>query len=147
MNVLSQMLGGGRPQPWVSGQGYTYGAVVLSPADNMQAYVRITAMGGGAIDPSADTTNYRPYGARAIKSIQRGVSAVPSAAASVDITIAAVNVSRASVSYLGGMGLSNTGSRAEIPCLQLINSTTLRATTIYATTGNIPFGYEIVESY
>lgn len=127
MSAASDFMGGSA-KIWTSGVTYKQGAIVLSPADNYQAYVRITAAGSGATDPSSDTTNYRPFGARAIRSIQRGTISVTAGASSGTATINSVNTARSEVAYLGGIGLNQAGSLAVIGRLSLTNSTTVTAT-------------------
>ena len=126
MNSLSQILGGGVAKPWVPNRPYQQGAVVLSPADNYQAYVRIGAAGSGATDPASDTANYRPFGGRAIKSIQRGEVAIACSASVGTATISAVNPAKAILMPLGGMGA--LGTSVDIARLSLTNSTTVTAT-------------------
>lgn len=124
MSTLSQFAGG-VPPVWVSNTTYTQGRVVRSPID-WQEYVRITN-GAGTTDPSADTTNYRPTGGRAIKSLQTGVISIPTGGATTTATatIAAVNTSKYLLINLGGGTSGNGGARAT---LVLTNSTTITAT-------------------
>lgn len=144
MSSLSQFFGGG-PQVWVSGTTYTIGTVLLSPADNYQQYVRITN-GAGTTDPASDATNYRPFGARAIKSIQRGVISM-SSASSASATVTAVNPSRAELTLLGVTTTDNTVSQDRWLCrLELTNSTTVSAVKIPAV-GTYNVAWQLVEYY
>ncbi|WP_440110329.1 hypothetical protein [Acidovorax sp. BL-A-41-H1] len=123
MSNLSQFFAGGEPPYWVSGSTYSQGRIVRSPADQ-QRYVRIVA-GAGTTDPSADSTNWRPDGMSAIKSIQRGVLSA-SGAASATATISSVNVSK---SILIDLGQTASGTGVNVCArLELTNSTTLTAT-------------------
>lgn len=98
MTAASELLGGsGDPAYWVSGTTYAIGKTVRSPTDH-QRYVRIVA-GAGTTDPASDTTNWRPDGGRAIRSIQRGVTT--STGSPMSITIAAVNTAKTELRFLG----------------------------------------------
>lgn len=147
MSAASDFMGGSA-KIWTSGVTYKQGAIVLSPADNYQAYVRITAAGSGATDPSSDSTNYRPFGARAIKSIQRGTVTVVGGTAVGNATITSVNTAKAVVEYLGGIGLDVTVSAAYIPILSLTSATNVRATAPgNVVAGGIGVGYQVTEYY
>lgn len=147
MNSLSQFFGGSATI-WASGAVYQQGKIVLSPADNYQQYVRVTAAGSGATDPSSDSTNYKPFGARAIKSIQRGTVTVVGGTAVGNATITAVNTAKSIVEYLGGMGVDSTATAAWIPILSLTSGTNVRATAPgNVSAGGIPVGYQVVEYY
>lgn len=126
MSNLSQFFGGGA-RVWVSGTTYAIGNVVLSPADNYQQYVRITN-GAGTTDPANDATNYRPFGARAIKSIQRGVITIPGATLSASATISAVDPGKTIVFSLGHSAQSAAaeGWITDV-FLSLANGTTITA--------------------
>lgn len=145
MNSLAQILGGGKVPSWVSGRPYQQGQVVLSPADNYQPYVRVTAAGAGTTDPSADSTNYRPYGGRAIKSIQRGTISM-SNASSGTATISAVNTAKSVLHNLGGLAIVGT-SEADIQRLSLTNSTTVTASVRALTAGTYICNFQVVEYY
>lgn len=131
MSTASQFFssGGGDPKYWVSGTTYAAGNVARSPTDHRR-YVRITA-GAGTTDPASDTTNWRPDGGRAIKSIQRGVIAA-SSTTSAEAYISAVNTSKSEVAWLGSS--SSVGAR-----LTLTNSTTVRVDHGGGTTANTNF--------
>lgn len=94
MSRASDVLGAGAPV-WVAGKIYKSGDVLKSPADRYQLYVRTGPAGGGATDPANDAANYVPFGGRAIKSVQRGVSVAGS------VSISAINPGRSSVSLIG----------------------------------------------
>lgn len=126
MSRLDQFFGSG-PRVWVSGATYAIGNVLLSPADNYQQYVRITD-GAGATDPASDTTNYRPFGGRAKKSIQRGIITIASGASSGTATISAVTTSKSELRFLGWSG-SSTLASGHFPKLELTNGTTVTAST------------------
>lgn len=127
MSSISDYIGGD-VKVWVSGNQYKRGQIVLSPADNYQPWVRIAADGGGTTDPSADSANYRPFGARPIKSIQRGIIAFNTQQTQVDQAITAVNTSKSELRFLGFKvsGGSNPDI-AQAVMIQLLNSTTVRA--------------------
>ncbi|KRA13958.1 hypothetical protein [Acidovorax sp. Root568] len=145
MSAASDFMGGGG-KLWVSGVTYKQGQVVMSPADNYQAYVRVTAAGSGATDPSSDTTNYRPFGGRALKSLQRGVITIGASATSATATISAVVTGKSKLTWLGGLGIVNT-SEAGIPRIDLTNSTTITATTRGAAATNTQVGWQLEEFY
>lgn len=146
MSNASQFFSGGGATVWVSGRTYTIGNVVLSPADNYQQYVRITN-GAGTTDPASDTTNYRPYGGRAIKSIQRGTVAF-GANSSMTATISAVNTSKAEIAYLGFSMSGNIAEEVNIyPRLTLTNSTTITANRNGANTTNPTVSWQVTEYY
>ena len=143
MTRASDVLGTSAPV-WVSGRTYRPGDVIKAPADNYQPYVRVTAAGSGATDPSADTTNYKPFGARAIKSIQRGVQQMGSA--STTITISAVVTSKTILTLYGGLGV--VGGAAKMPSVTLTNSTTI--TLVFSATpadANNHLSWQVVEYY
>lgn len=144
MNSLTQIYGAGGTKTWVSGRVYQPGTILLSPADNYQAYVRVTAAGSGTTDPSSDTTNYRPFGARAIKSIQRGVQTMGTA--TTTITISAVVTSKTVLMLYGGLGA--VGGAAKMPSVTLTNSTTI--TLVFSATpgdSNNHLSWQVVEYY
>lgn len=123
MSNLSQFFSGG-PRVWVSGTTYAIGNIVLSPADNYQQYVRITN-GAGTTDPASDTTNYRPYGGRAIKSIQRGESTM--AAATLDVTVSSVNTAKAELHFCGySIGGATSDLARYEPIMSLTSATNIR---------------------
>lgn len=137
MSTASQFFssGGGDPKYWVSGTTYAAGNVARSPTDH-QRYVRIAA-GAGTTDPASDTTNWRPDGGRAIKSIQRGVVSV-SGSTSATATIAAVNSAKALLEFVGS-STQATGS------LSITNATTVRVDFAANTTANVSF--QVTEYY
>ncbi len=145
MSAASDVLGSGA-KPWVSGKTYKQGVVVLSPADNYQAYVRIGATGAGATDPASDTTNYRPFGGRAIKSIQRGEITIPNGQISNTATISAVNTAKSVLMHLGGIGTVGASSPDQAK-LTLTNTTTVTAAQRSAGSTVGVYAYQVVEYY
>lgn len=127
---------------WISGGSYTIGQQVISPTDYC-AYVRKTN-GTGATDPSSDTTNWQPSGARAIKSIQRGVIVVTGA--SNTATISSVNTNKSTLSFLGSDTNGSATNSVGPGRIELTNSTTVTATGYQSITG-ISVGYQITETY
>lgn len=146
MSKLSDFLGG-KPKVWVSGTTYALGEVVLSPANTYQAYTRIVA-GAGATDPSSDTTNWRPIGGRAIKSVQRGTLTLNSGSATADATITSVNMARCEVHFLGFTGGSSAAmTMINTPHLSLVSATAVRATRGFAVTETHNISWQVVEFY
>lgn len=117
---------GGNAEVWVSGKTYASGKIVLSPADRMQPYVRITAAGSGATDPSADSTNYAEFGGRSIKSIQRGTIALGTSDTSKAATIAAVNTGKSVLQHLGST-TNNDANNSDFVAIELTSSTAITA--------------------
>lgn len=146
MSVLTQFVGGAA-RVWVSGTSYLIGDVLLSPADNYQQYVRITN-GAGATDPSSDSTNYRPYGARAIKSTQRGtINASTGGTQNPTVTITSVNTAKAMLRMLGHVvTTSGTNFQDTLTRLTLTNSTTITMTRNNTTT-SMDVSWELTEFY
>lgn len=147
MSNITDFSGGKGAEPWVSGATYAVGKTVLSPANDYQPFVRIVA-GAGTTDPSADGTNWKPIGGRAIKSIQRGVISMPDGGSGGTIshtaTVTSVNTSKADLTYLGNNS-SGTGANS-LAYLQLTNSTTITATR--ATSGSATaVSWQLVEYY
>ena len=87
---LDSLLPGTAPL-WVSGDTYDQYQVVKSPAASGALYMRTTAAGSGATDPASDTTNYRPFIGRAIKSIQRGTITITNGTSTATATITSVD--------------------------------------------------------
>ena len=134
-------------QVWVSGTTYSLGAIVLSPAATYQAFVRVVA-GAGTTDPNADTTNWRPIGGRAIKSVQRGTLALNSGSATGDATITSVVTTKCELHMLGFTGGSSaTMTMINTPYLSLVNATTVRATRGFAVTETHNVSWQVVEYY
>lgn len=127
---------------WISGGSYTIGQQVISPADYC-AYVRKTN-GAGATDPSSDTTNWQPSGARARKSLQRITIVVAAGAASNTGAISSVNTAKTTIKLLGGnLGINDRAISCRV---ELTNATTVTAYSydaLYSTT----VGAEIEETY
>lgn len=130
-------------QMWVSGSGYYIGNMVVSPSDFCE-YIRKTD-GFGATDPSSDTTNWQPSGARARKSLQRITIAVGAGTGgSATGAISSVNTAKTTIKMLG---ISNSlNDRAINGRVELTDSTTVTAygfDSINAAT----VGAEIEETY
>lgn len=140
---LDALLGGARL--WVSGETVDQYEVVKSPADGGALYVRTTASGSGATDPASDTTNYRPFGARPIKSIQRGTITVTSAS-SATATITSVNTAKCELRMLG-YGVDSPGDHQYVPRLTLTNSTTITATRNVSDGISTTVSWELTEFY
>ena len=143
MTAASQILGGAYPL-WVSGATYRQYQVVQSPVDT-QLYCRTTAPGSGTTDPSADSSNYRAFGARPIKSIQRGalVVSVPSSYATGSATISAVNMQKTEVRFLGSYVASG---QIYFAGLYLSNSTTLTAS-VGSNATSVNISWELTEYF
>ncbi|WP_290906236.1 hypothetical protein [Aquabacterium sp.] len=140
---LSTVLGG-NPPLWVSGRTYGQWQIVRSPAD-YQLYVRITAAGSGATDPSADAVNYLPAGGRAPKSNQRGTITIASGAASATATVTAVVTGKSRLRRLG-YTFNGAGDQQVVPRLALTNTTTITATR-NGTTGDTVVSWELTEYF
>ena len=145
MSRASDVLGLSAPV-WLSGKTYYPGDVVKSPADRYQTYVRTSAAGSGTTDPSADTGNYTPFGARAIKSIQRGVMG-----GSTAVAITAVVPSKAELRYLGATGLwysSDAAHRGGITSkISLTNATTITSSLVGLENSSGTVSWELTEYY
>ena len=123
MSRASDLMGASAPA-WTSGKTYYPGDVLKSPADNYMPYVRVTAAGAGATDPSSDSTNYKPFGARAIKSTQRGTIICAGNALTGTATIAAVDTAKTQLRHLGAI---SGGDITDVVRLTLTNATTVTA--------------------
>lgn len=145
MSNLSQFAAGGAPQYWVSGTTYALGKTVRSPTDH-QLYVRIVA-GVGATDPANDTTNWRPDGGRAIKSIQRGVVGFFTNEISKTVTISAVNTAKTELRWLGGMSVENGSGFAIGSMVTLTNATTITVSFNSYANGHPSVSWELTEYY
>lgn len=126
MSRASDVMGANAPI-WLSGKVYKPGDVLKSPADRYQLYVRTSAAGSGTTDPSGDPGNYTPFGARAIKSIQRGVIILDDYVTTATATITPVNTGKAQLRHLGGTASDDDGLRAAMVSLVLTNATTVTA--------------------
>ena len=133
--------GSSRIPNWVSGGSYVVNDQVMSPITFL-AYVRKTN-GGGVTDPSADSTNWTPFGLT-IKSIQRGVISFNQVSSPGTATISSVNTSKSLIFYLGAHGSSGTAFFASIA---LTNSTTVTASASFAGAQTATIGYQVVEYY
>ena len=141
---LDSLLGGTAPL-WASGETYDQYQVVKSPAASGALYIRTTSAGSGATDPASDTTNYRPFGARAIKSIQRGTISITSAT-SATATITAVDTAKTELRWQG-YTVNNTGTHQHVPRITLTNTTTITATRDSSVADTTIVGFEITEYY
>ncbi len=139
MSSISDYIGN-NIKVWVSGTQYKRGQIVLSPADNYQAWVRIGADGGGTTDPAADSANYRPFGARPIKSIQRGVVI----GSQSSFTITAVDSNKSVLTWTGG-SFTNADGSIRVPQFQFTNSTTITVNGAPGLSGSA--SWQIVEYY
>ena len=146
MSNLSQFAAGGDPQYWVSGTTYALGKTVRSPSDH-QRYVRVVA-GAGTTDPASDSINWRPDGARAIKSIQRGFVDLLGGGATLSIsaTISAVNTAKSELRHLGHSSSYTSGASSRFS-LALTNSTTITATRTAGESGTGQLSWELTEYY
>lgn len=99
--------GGGAPEIWVSGKAYAQGDQAISPTD-WGVYIR-KAAGAGTTNPAADPVNWQPFGARAIRSIQRGTTTQSSG----PITVAAVNVAKTELRLLSSANVGIKTARLE----------------------------------
>lgn len=132
---------GGSSALWVSGNTYRVNDVARSPTD-WQTYVRITA-GAGTVDPESDSTNWRPNGARPIKSVQRG--AISATGLSTTVTITAVNTAKSELRYLGTSSSNGTFGETLVR-LALTNSTTITASRD-SSSGALTVSWELTEYY
>ena len=127
---------------WISGGSYTIGQQVISPTDYC-AYVRKTN-GTGATDPSSDTTNWQPSGARARKSLQRITIVVAANTHSNTGTISSVNTAKTTIKILGG---NNGVNDKAVNCrVELTNATTVTAYA-FDSINSTTIGAEIEETY
>lgn len=132
--------------PWVSGTTYAVNRVVTSPADNYQTYIRVVA-GAGTTDPSADATNWKPFGARAIKSIQRGTISMNRPDTVINATISSVVTGKSLLSKIGHQIASGPNNDIRIA---LTNATTITAYKPYiddTASVAVVVGWELVEYY
>lgn len=126
---LSDLLNGEAPV-WVSGKTYAAGQTVRAPGDWYFKYVRIAA-GAGATDPASDPTNWRPDGARPIKSTQRGVIQLASSVSAAAATIAAVVPGKTMLRFLG-VNVDDAQGSWGLAHIVLTNSTTITASRLQA---------------
>lgn len=88
------------------------------------------------------------FGGGGIKSIQRGVITITSGNTTATATITAVDTSKTELRFLGGSGTDGAGAVSNIPRVALTNSTTITATTGFATSGSGSFvSWELTEYY
>lgn len=135
---------GGNAEVWVSGKTYASGKIVLSPADRMQPYVRITAAGSGATDPSADSTNYAEFGGRSIKSIQRGTIALGVSDTSKAATITAVNTGKSVLQHLGST-TNNDVNNGDFVAIELTSSTAITASRNASLASSASVNWQLIE--
>lgn len=135
---------GGNAEVWVSGKTYASGKIVLSPADRMQPYVRITAAGSGATDPSADSTNYAAFGGRSIKSIQRGTIALGATDTSKAATITAVNTGKSVLQHLGST-TNNDVNNSDFVAIELTSSTAITASRNASLASSASVNWQLIE--
>lgn len=135
---------GGNAEVWVSGKTYASGKIVLSPADRMQPYVRITAAGSGATDPSADSTNYAAFGGRSIKSIQRGTITLGASDTSKAATITAVNTGKSVLQHLGSKAGSDINI-SDFVAIELTSSTAITASRTSSSSSSASVNWQLTE--
>ena len=141
---LDALLAGTAPL-WASGETYDQYQVLKSPAAAGALYIRITAAGSGATDPASDSTNYRPFLGRAIKSIQRGTIAITSASSNT-ATITSVDTAKTELRLLG-YSVNNTGTQQHVPRITLTNATTVTATRDTSAGDTTTVSFELTEYY
>lgn len=133
---------GGDPPMWVVNSSYKAGKVVWSPSDFQYFMAKVNHT--SATDPASDTTNWRPTGDRAIKSIQRGVITISGGSGTATITT--VVPAKTELRYLGMKTSSAADMTVSLMHLVLTNSTTITATTNSA--GGFPVvSWELTERY
>lgn len=145
MTMNLDSLAGGTARLWVTGETVDQYEVVKSPAASGALYVRTTATGSGATDPASDTTNYRPFGGRPIKSIQRGTISITSSATGT-ATITAVDTAKTELRMLG-WSAPGTVSNDFAPRITLTNTTTITATRYDSTASTTVVSWEVTEYY
>lgn len=133
-------IGSSRIPDWVSGGSYVVNDQVMSPITFL-AYVRKTN-GGGVTDPSADSTNWTPFG-MAIKQIIRGVISIATPSLTNTATISTVVTGKSVISILGSTATATLYGGT----VALTNSTTVTATVGQNSTGTTTIGYQVVEYY
>lgn len=126
---------------WNGATAYAQGQRAISGVDFCE-YVR-KAAGTTATDPSSDSANWQPFGARAVKSIQRGLIA-SFVSGNGSATISAVNTAKCQVFNLGWTDASANGTNAGY--VVLTNSTTVTATNGGAS-GVGAVSFQVVEFY
>lgn len=141
MSDASVLFGGGAVPLWVSGTTYAQGRVTISPTD-WQTYVRKVA-GAGSTDPASDATNWVPCGGRAIKSTQRGLTAV--ATANVYVAIAAVNPAKTELRFLGST--SNTADTTGLGSVSLFSPSLILVSKGASAVTETEVSWELTERY
>ncbi len=146
MSAAAYFGGSSDPVYWVSGTSYAQGKIIRSPSDH-QLYTRIVA-GAGATDPSADATNWRPEGMRAIKSIQRGTLSISGTNNAATATISSVNPAKTELRFLGVNPLTPTPVSEGMVYIVLTNSTTITAARQFGGNSNTPIvSWELTEYF
>lgn len=147
MSSLSALMSGSTPV-WVSGATYALGDIVQSPAGGYQQFVRVVA-GAGATDPASDSTNWKPFGGRAVKSVQRGTVSIAASSSSGTATVTSVDTSKSVLRFLNfTSGWSATVEGFRVPRITLTNATTITATRAYAVTDEtVVISWELTEYY
>lgn len=146
MSAAAYFGGSSDPVYWVSGTSYAQGKIIRSPSDH-QLYTRIVA-GAGATDPSADATNWRPEGMRAIKSIQRGTLSISGTNNAATATISSVNPAKTELRFLGVNPLTPTPINEGMVYIVLTNSTTITAARQDGGNSNTPIvSWELTEYF
>ena len=148
MSALSQFIGSDTPY-WVSGATYQVGKVVRSPSTH-QLFVRAVA-GAGTTDPDSDTTNWRPNGGRAIKSIQRGVT-TPTNPTELVVTVASINPAKAILNLLSSSSSHLAGKDSNVRVsLRVISATTIGVQSGFQNEswnqGGMSVSWELIEYY
>lgn len=142
---LDALIGGTAPL-WASGETFDQYQVVKSPAASGALYIRITAAGSGATDPASDTTNYRPFIGRAIKSIQRGTITITNGTSTATATITSVDTAKTELRLLGSSTPGTGTSDNVLVRITLTNATTITATR-GATANDVTVSWELTERY
>jgi hypothetical protein len=146
MSAAAYFGGSSDPAYWVSGTSYAQGKIIRSPSDH-QLYTRIVA-GAGATDPSADATNWRPEGMRAIKSIQRGTLSFSGTNNAATATISSVNPAKTELRFLGANPLTSSSVSEGMVYIVLTNSTTITAARQSGGNSNNPIvSWELTEYF
>lgn len=132
--------GAGGPVAWSPNAFYKVGNLAISLVD-FQCYCRRTA-GSSPLDPSADATNWRAFGERPYKSIQRGVGSQTA----TSITISAVDMAKTEVKVLGA-GKDSGGAFGGVIHGYLSSPTVVTVSGSASYSGGGGFSYEVVERW
>lgn len=137
--------------PFIPSKGYRKNAIVLSTV-NFQFYARKVA-GSGLVDPSADSGPSGAWtlvGAPGIKSIEFQKATILTGNTTGDATFAnpfSLSPLRTVFALLGLVTSSGSTSGADIPAIEAINTTTVRATVGLAVPGNVVVNIQAVTYY